>query len=197
MNHIETEPDKERALDILERAFFNVPGVMWLLKKSGDKKKLLRMLLSSCLYESALKKGAYLTNDRNGVVLFYKLDCKPASLMILLNKLYLLIEVTGIKHGIQAIRSREIIGRVRPKTGWYGWFLATDRDATGNAAAFEIKREIFKLSDMSNEPIYVETTMERIMLLYKRMGFYQYAKIRHPYENFDIWFMKRDPHTNN
>ena len=197
MDHIETERDKTRALDILEKAFCDVPGVIWILKKNGNKKKLLRELLSFCLQESAVKNGAYLTRDRNGVVFFYKLECKPASLMILFKKLYLLIKVSGIKHGIRAIKSRKIIDRVRPKTGWYGWFLAADRDANGNAAAFEINREIFKLSDVSNEPIYVETTVERIRLLYKKMGFYEYAKIRHPYENFDIWFMKRDPQTIN
>ena len=109
MDHIETETDKTRALDILEKAFSDVPGVIWILKKNGSRKKLLRVLLSFCLQESAVKNGAYLTSDRNGVVFFYKIECKPASLMMLFNKLYLLIKITGIRHGIRAIKSRKII----------------------------------------------------------------------------------------
>ena len=96
------------------------------------------------------------------------------------------------------MRCKKIVDNIRPNTGWFGWLVATDDTAVGNAAAYEIKNEMFRLADESNEPIYVETTVKRVMILYKASGYYEYAKINHPYEkDLTIWFMKRDPHTFN
>ena len=75
--------------------------------------------------------------------------------------------------------------------------MATDRRVVGTNAGYEIKREMFRMADATNEPIYVETTVQRCVTLYTRIGFYEYARIKHPYEDFEIWFMKRDPHTFN
>ena len=90
-----------------------------------------------------------------------------------------------------------MIDAVRPKKGWYGWFLATDPGVIGTRAGYEIKRDMYRMADETNEPIYVETTIKRIMILYRKIGFQEYARRKHPYENLDIWFMKRDPHTFN
>lgn len=61
MNQIKSDSDKKRALDILEQAFFNVPGVMWMIKNTKNRKKHLRIFLSFCFQETSEKQGAYLT----------------------------------------------------------------------------------------------------------------------------------------
>ena len=53
------------------------------------------------------------------------------------------------------------------------------------------EQEMFRLADETNEPIYVETTNPRVMLLYKKSGYVEYANLKHPYEDLTIWFMKR------
>ncbi len=83
----------------------------------------------------------------------------------------------------------------RPEKGWYGWFLATEKTANGTRAGHEMRREMYRMADETNEPIYVETTTERTMVLYTKIGFYEYARIKHPYQDINIWFMRRDPHT--
>jgi hypothetical protein len=75
-----------------------------------------------------------------------------------------------------------------------GWLVATDQDIVGNAAAYEIKQEMFRLADETNEPIFVETTVFRIKQLYERAGYYVYDTLDHPYEDLTVWFMRRDPH---
>ena len=88
-----------------------------------------------------------------------------------------------------------MLDRKRPKEGWLGHLIATDTSTLNKTAAYEIKNEMFRLADETNEPIFVETTQRRIMLLYKVTGYYEYDAIPHPYEGLTIWFMRRDPGT--
>lgn len=193
MYQINHAMDRARALDILEKAFYNVPGITWMIRNKNKSKEHLRILLSVCLEEAILKKGAYLTSDKNGVIFLYNLRLHPMSIIILLKKLYLFIRIIGLSHGIRVLRSRRLINAMRPKCGWYGWFIATDRDARKWATALEIKNEVFRLSNNTNEPVFAETTLQRIANLYEKIGFKVYAKMKHPYEDMDIWFMRRDP----
>lgn len=193
MNLIKTNDDKIRALDILEQAFTNVPGVTWMVENSHDKKKALRNLLDFCFQESADRQGAYLSSDRNGAVFFYNLKSNPLSFSSIARKLQLMLTVLGTRKSIEVMKTRMLIERHRPVHGWYGWFVGTVKDKRGVRAAYEIRRDMFRISDETRQPIYVETTVQRIRTLYERTGFHEYAKIKHPYTNADIWLMKRDP----
>lgn len=166
---------------------------MWMIRDKRKSKEHLRILLSVCLQEAILKKGAYLTSDKNGVIFLYNLQIHPLSIIVLLKKLYLFISIIGLSHGIRVLRSRSLINAVRPKFGWYGWFVATDRDERKWKTVLEIKNEVFRLSNATNEPVFAETTLQRIANLYEKIGFKVYAKMKHPYEDMDIWFMRRDP----
>lgn len=198
MKIITSTIDEARALDILQDAFSTVPGVTWMVENTRNEKAALRKLLAFCFHTSAEKHGAFLTADRNGVVFFYHLQSKPKLLKHILRSLYLALAVIGIQRSIEIVRTRKIIDSIRPKRGWYGWFLATSKDKQGLQAAYEIKRDMFRIADETSEPIFVETTIPRIKELYKLIGFYEYAKLKHPYkDNLEIWLMRRDPHTIN
>lgn len=194
MDQIRNKTDKKRAIDIMEKAFINSQGMTWMLKQKNESS--LRMFLSYFFHEAAIKDGAWLTTDKNGVVLFYHMKNNKQSIQNIFRKIYVLLAIMGVRNGVKAYRYKKIIDKVRPKDGWYGWLFATDHDETvGVNAAYEIRRETFRIADETNEPIYVETTTKRAMILYKASGYYEYAKINHPYEDLTVWFLKRDPHT--
>jgi hypothetical protein len=197
MKHIKTVDEQRRALDILEEAFLQVPGVMWLFSSAQDKRKCLRTLLRLCFQETSERQGAYLTSDQNGVVFFYHLKKRPNRIFQFFRNAYLALAIIGLRHSLCVLRTRRIINSVRPRNGWYGWFLATDPKANDTRAGYEIKQDIFRIADQTNESIYVETTLRRTMVLYTKIGFYEYARRKHPYDDFTIWFMRRDPHTGN
>ena len=71
MNPIQNKQDKNRALDIMEKAFIGSTGMTWMLKRNN--KNNLRIFLSFFFHEVSAKNGAWLTSDRNGVVFFYQL----------------------------------------------------------------------------------------------------------------------------
>ena len=66
---IESYKDKRRALEILNDAFLNTPGIMWVLKRRTKVSK--KMTIRILFYEGIAKKGAYMTSDKNGVLLFF------------------------------------------------------------------------------------------------------------------------------
>ena len=69
MELIKSEKERERAIEILEEAFKHSLGIVWLLKK--NEKKQVNSFLSFLLEEALINKGAFLTENKNGVVLVY------------------------------------------------------------------------------------------------------------------------------
>jgi hypothetical protein len=191
MVQIQNTQDKNRALDILEDAFASSPGMTWMLKRKS--KASLRIFLTYFFYEVKAKKGAWQSTDRNGVVFFYHLQNKNQSILNTFRKLYVFLFIMGIKNGVRAIRYKRLIDSIRPKTGWFGWLVATDKNTIGKSAGYEMKNEMFRMADLSNEPIYIETTILRVMILYRSLGYDVYHVMQHPYEDLTIWFLKRDP----
>ncbi len=70
MQLIESETQRTRALDILSKAFYESPGITWMIGETKKEKKI-KSLLSIFLFEASMNNGAYLTSDNNGVVLFF------------------------------------------------------------------------------------------------------------------------------
>lgn len=194
MELIKSEIQITRALTILNKAFHKSPGIVWMLGETKNDKKL-NILLSVFLHEASINNGAYLTSDNNGVVLFFQIQNQKSSFFLAIKKIYVLFFVTGFNRGLKALKYKKAVSEIRPKTGWLGWLVATDNSVAGNAAAYEIKNFMFGKSDESNETIFVETTVPRVRILYKMAGYSEYAHLKHPYNNTDVWFMKRDPKT--
>jgi len=193
MEIIRNIQDKKRALDIMERAFCYSPGMHWMLPVKNQKK--LRAFLSFFLQAAMVNRGGWITGNRHGIVLFYRLQNQRVSLPLILKKLRVLLFVMGIRNGLKAAKYKSMVDKIRPSAGWLGWLVATDQDVVGNAAAYEIKQEMFRLADETNEPIFVETTVFRVKQLNERSGYYVYNTMAHPYEDLTVWFMRRDPHT--
>jgi hypothetical protein len=99
MEIIHNTQDKKRALDILERAFCSSPGMLWMLP--GKDQKKLRTFLSFFLQTALVNKGGWITGNKHGVVLFYRLQNQRVSLPLIFKKLRVLLFVVGIKNGIK------------------------------------------------------------------------------------------------
>lgn len=194
MKRIQSKSQKKRVFEIFEHSFADSPGMNWMLRNRNSERGK-RWIINLMFHQGISQNGAYITSDNNGAVLFFQVQKKVFSLSNLLRTLYIFSFITGVKKGIRALRYRKMVSAIRPKTGWLGLLVATDQTVTGNAAAFEIKREMFRIADESNECIYVETTVPRVRLLYKASGYIEYAEMKHPYTDLNIWFFRRDPFT--
>lgn len=190
MRVVKSKEDKKRVLEIFKDAFVESPGITW-MTNSNEKK--LDALLSYFIDEAFVKNGVYLTTDNNGAVLFFQIQNRKKSLSIILKRIYLILFILGLKKSLQTFKYKKLINSIRPTTGWLGWLVATDQNVEGNKAAYEIKNEMFRISEESKEPIFVETTVKRVRLLYLRAGYQEYHSIKHPFEDLTIYFMKKEP----
>ncbi|MGB1039913.1 MAG: hypothetical protein ACPGVD_03495 [Flavobacteriales bacterium] len=190
MNLCENKIERNKILEIFEEAFKDSPGMTWMI---ANNKKKMKSILKLFIHEASLKKGAFLTKNKSGAVLFFSLQNNTNSTALILRKLYVFFFVVGVNRGIKAIRYKKLINEIRPKEGLLGWLVASNQNISGNEAAYEIKREMFRIADETNQPIFVETTVPRVRKLYRLAGYKEYQSIQHPYEELTIWFMRRDP----
>ena len=187
---IYSEEDKKRALEIFNNAFIDSLGIMWVLKrKTFNSKKLTIKVL---VHEGIDKKGAYITDDKNGALLFFDNNDTRTSLNNIIRKIWLIINYAGFVNAYRLIKYRELISATRPKGALVGFLVATDQKVIGNGAAFEIKNQMFEIAKNLKKTICLETSIPRVRRLYKFSGYTEYAEINHPYEDLTIWFFKRN-----
>ena len=177
------------AIDILVETYANAPNIKWMFTQSH---RNLEYFFYVLIEDAIEKKGAYLTSNNRGVLLFYNLKTKHFSLSSIYRKAYLIFFIMGIKKSIQIIRLNKLKRKYRPKTGFYGAVLAIKNDKCQWDTRFELKKEIFIMFKNLNLPVYAETTNRRIYLLYKKLGFSKYYEMNHPYADLNIYFMKMD-----
>lgn len=193
MEHIHHVNETNRALELLTRTFHQTAGMTWMIKKGKDRLKALRNFTKYCVNEARVYNGAFITEDRNGVVLFFRLKDKRFSFRLLFEQVKVAFQVTGLKNAIRAHRTKKLIDQIRPKKGWHGWLLASDPADKQQLATNKIKQAIYKVSDTTKEPIFTETSNKKLRAFYLRMGFVEYHQIAHPYADCDIYFLRRDP----
>jgi len=192
MKLVQTRDDAQRAIEILEDAFIDSPGVYWMVKDPTNLKQR-KWIIRLLFYESQAKKGAFITNDQNGAVLFFQVNQKVTSLRLIFLRLYVLLFITGVRNGLKAIQYQKIIASVRHENGWLGLLVATDKERRTSKTAFEIKHKMFASSDESDLCIFIETTVPRVRKLYQSSGYVEYAEMKHPYTDLTVWFFKREP----
>lgn len=187
---IEDKKDKKRAMEIFVSAFIDAPGIMWVLKRKSNAARIIT--INILFHEGLVKKGAYITNDKNGALLFYSTDDGRLSFINTLRKLYLILFYSSIVNAYRLIKYRKIISATRPKGALVGFLVATDQNVVGNEAAYEIKREMFEMSKNLGKDICLETSIPRVRKLYQISGYKEYASIKHPYEDLTIWFFRKE-----
>ncbi len=192
MKLVKTRFEDKRAIQILEDAFIDSPGVYWMVKNPENLKQR-KWIIRLLFYESKAKNGAYLTSDQNGALLFFQVNQKMTSLRLIFLRLYVLFFITGIRNGLNAIRYQKLIASLRPTNGWLGLLVATDKERRTSKTAFEIKHKMFDSSDASNLCIFIETTVPRVRKLYQSSGYVEYAEMKHPFTDLTVWFFKREP----
>ena len=73
MNKVSNINDKKRALEILELTFLNSNGFNWISNQKVNKRGI-KYIIRIIYTVASLRGGAYLSNNKNGVMLFYRMQ---------------------------------------------------------------------------------------------------------------------------
>lgn len=191
-----TKADRERAIEILYKAYKDNPTFTWVVKDGTPEQFEERVkYLCGFLFDSiSLIGGVYMTSYNDGICMIYNINDKKNSLQSWILQIKLAFKVIGITRALEIMQRENKIEKRRPNGDYlYFWVLAADPDVKGFQDMAEIRDETFAMSKELNLPIYAETTVDRNVIMYKRYGFEEYDTWEVPGKDVTVHFMRRFP----
>tara|TARA_B100000508_G_scaffold140085_2_gene140066 strand:- start:86371 stop:86958 length:588 start_codon:yes stop_codon:yes gene_type:complete len=183
----------DTALRVLNTAFQDNPGVMWVVKKDQKITSRIRELCRFCLTVSMEKEGAFITSDRKGVILMIESDKRQRFTNWLKGYKRLGQYCIGWDRAVKMInRERKIQSRRPGSKHLYVWMIAVEDHTYGLNTIREMRDFLFETSIKRELSIYAETTMKSTLNLYLRYGFEVYDTWHVDKEGMDVYFIRRD-----
>lgn len=169
-------------------------------RKKGQALKRDIQLIVAFAYKAVKRyNGIIQATGRSAYLLYYQKSRFRLSLIDKIRYLQIAISVVGISRLRETLARerlvREIRSTARRRYGdrdyLYVWFLAQQRtrDISG---LVELKQRIMALAHQRGIPIYMETTEERLVNVYRRIGFDFYQQVSPSSDGSTIWFGRYD-----
>ena len=196
---IARNPKDKRIIKILASAFEGNQRIQSLVRKDApDFKQALNVLLSYCYFMVKKVGGISTSTDNDACLLYYINSKKYMNFRDYLHYGYLAIKVIGFTRLKRVYLREKFIKSIRKKDQLenghqdhiYVWFLAQKKSKKDIKGLLELKRFITKKADELKLPIYMETTDQRLVPLYERMGFSFYAYQKDELAKVNVWFGK-------
>ena len=184
--------DRDIVISIVTNAFEQNPRARAMIKKKNPTRSV--RLMTEYAYQLVEKfDGIYLSEDKTTVLFYYR------------NSQYRRTLVDFLKYGkmfIQAIKPSQLfptmmrekyIKSLRPpvKDYIYVWVLGSNPEKTSIRGLVDIRDHLFGLSEKLQLPILIETTVEKVLKLYKYVGFNEYHKWYDQEADINVWFLER------
>ncbi len=193
--------NKERVISNVATLLKEIPTSMEVVKDDAKKDERFNYLAKH-MVEKAIKRDALITcDDDQGIAIFFEEDGTSGGFFNeLISDLKLAINVTGIKKGLNALKSQQFVRKQRPNTGkylycWFWGILEDARGVTDKKTAYKMKNIMFDMAKEKQLPIYAETRIKRVSIAYRRYGFEVLKKWPHP-SGDTMYFLKYDPAKN-
>ena len=186
--------EKERIVEIISKSFHDNPRILSTLKKGNTEKKLKIMALYA--YNFAKKRnGIFLTSDQSTLLMYYRKSQSKKSLSDILAYLNMFFRCIKFSKAWSTLVRENYIKKQRPDIPEYiyVWILASIPGENGLKPLAEIRDHLFGLSRDTGLLLIIETAMEKVLKLYKYVGFEVYYEWYNSEQNFKLWFLKRDP----
>lgn len=186
---------KSEIIDIISETFMTNPSVNVVIGNKGNRKKKIRRLAEYSLEKALNRNGAYLSDNKMGAALCFKSNAKGSALKEFWYELRLAVTLPMSKI-INTLKRESYIKKHRAKDPvyYYFWFLGVKKG--GGKAGFELKDIIFQKAQEENLPIFLETSVDRNVLVYERYGFETYHTWYDEANDVSLRFMRWAPSTN-
>jgi ribosomal protein S18 acetylase RimI-like enzyme len=167
-----TTADKHFILDLLTQSFTDNKSVNYVVRQ--DQKRLVRIRkLMDYSFNMCQTFGEVWVSDRQqacALILFP--DKKDFSLRSLFWDIKLAIGAIGINRVNIVLQREALIKASHPKEKIaYLWFVGVEPTMQGKGIGSSFVREVIEACKLKQRPIYLETSMERNLPFYNRLGF--------------------------
>ena len=187
---IGTSKDQADSVAIITETFDANPSVNIVIGAGGNRSKKIGRLAAYAYVKSLNRKGAFLSENRQGTALCFRSEGGSTNLKEFLYEMRFAFSIP-IKKVFQTLKRESYIKKHRYKAAHlYFWFLGVKKG--GGKAGFELKEYLFNLSEKENLPILLETSVERNKSIYERYGFKVYHEWPDSGDGKTLWFMIRE-----
>ncbi len=165
-----------------------------ILRKGNTEKRI--KIMSAYGYDLCKKfNGIYLSKDKSTAILYWRQSEFKRSFKDWRKYLSMFLRTVQISKVFSTLKREKLVEshRLDIPDYYYVWILGSDPSRTSIRGLAEIRDHLNQLSNESNIPILIETTVEKLLKLYTYVGFVEYDKFFDTSTNLDVWFLKKDP----
>lgn len=164
--------DKSLIVNLLTQAFNENKSVNYVVKQDAKRLERIRKLMAYSFTICLTYGEVWIQDDQHACALILFPDKKRFSLRAILWDIKLAIGAIGLNR-VKLVMEREaIIKASYPKEEIaYLWFVGVDPSSQGKNVGSIFMLEILEEYKKEHRPIYLETSMERNLPFYYRLGF--------------------------
>lgn len=185
-----TIKDKTELVNIISETFDANPSVNIVVDDKGNRRKRIKLMAEYAFIKALNRDGAYLSENKKGIALFYHSNYGKSNLKEFLYELRFALSLP-IKKVFQVLKREAYLKKHRYQgEHFYFWFFGVQKG--GGDAGFELKNSLYRMSEEKELPIILETSVARNKIVYERYGFKVYHEWTTYGDGHTLWFMKRD-----
>jgi len=176
-----------------------VPSSMEIIKDDKHKEKRFRYLAEHMVDKALERDALIVSEDYTGIAILFEEDPSKKSSFWkeLITDLKLAYHVTGIKKGLKALKTQTYVKNQRPSDQkhlycWFWGIMPEGRNVDSTKTAYNMKNQFMELSQRKGLPIYAETRIKKVYIVYRRYRFECFNEWQHP-SGDSMYFMKYDP----
>ena len=187
-----SQTDKEIILNIIARAFAESPRFQAIMKRGKPEKRI--RVMAAYAYEMVEKfNGVFLSRDKSTVIFYYRKSQYRRSFIDYLKYFRMFLICIRPEKAISTMRREKYVESLRPDIPdyVYVWILGSDPDRTSMHGLADIRDHLFGVSKQYGIPIIIETTVEKVLKLYRYVGFEVYNQMFDETIQMPLWFLKK------
>lgn len=167
-----TANDKQLVVNILTKAFHDNKSVNFVAKQDSRRVERIRKLMGYSFQVCMAFGEVWITSDNNACALILFSDQKKVTIQSIIWDATLAINVIGIDRISKVLKRESNIKQHHPKEPFaYLWFIGVNPDQQGNRIGTSLLLDVIKECDKRNKPIYLETSVDKNILWYNKLGF--------------------------
>ena len=137
--------------------------------------------------------GIYLSKDKTTILFYYRNSQYHKGLVDYLKYGKMFLKAIKPSQLFPTLKREKFIKSMRRdyEDYIYVWILGSDPETTSIRGLADIRDHLFGLSEKLNLPILIETTVEKVLKLYKYVGFEIYNNWYEQETGINVWFLER------
>lgn len=187
-----TQADREIIIAIVTNAFEQNPRAQAMIKEKNPTRSVRHM--TEYAYKLVERMdGIYLSEDKTTVLFYYLKSQYKRTIPDYLRYGVMFAKAIKPAQFFPTMRREKYIASLRPDyvDYIYVWVLGSVPNNKSLKGLADIRDHLFGLSEKLQLPILIETTVEKVLKLYRFVGFEEYHKWHDQEAGIDVWFLER------